>query len=191
MLAGYIENQFELDGPDQITARYVGQTDFRALIESRLRHQLSSYYRIPSEDLAVSIDRQFDDESLANLGFASMQLGPTQPVELSPGKQNIEIVIRDAYDREIFAKIPVTIAVVREMVVARTNIARGETLNPQNIEAIRRPISDRNIRLTSYQQAIGQLVQTDIPRYGLIKPNLIRTAVRAPGTPSKETTAST
>ncbi len=178
ILAGFKEHQFEIFGPMQVNASYVSHTRIRDSIESGLKQLLSTHYQIPPDDLAVILDRQFNDQLLAGRDITSIRLGRAQPLELLPGKQTISVVFGNGSELAMTAKIPVTVALVREFVVARQNISRGEVLSQENIQSVRRPVSDRNVRLASYDHAIGKQVQTDIPQYSMIKPNLISAGSR-------------
>lgn len=172
-LAGVEPGDVEMIGPEKVLVRQIEQTCIRDRVESKLQQLFSQHYRIPTTDLSIFIDSQCEDKRLARWDFSSLRIGHTLPVELSLGKQTINVTVRDELGRDLNTRIPITVAVVREIVVARKPIARGEILSADHLEAIRRPISDRNIRLASYEQAIGQQVQTDIQQYDLIKSSVL------------------
>ena len=175
LLAGFRPSQFEIVGPAIIRAAYVSQTQRRDSLESRLHQQLSNYYQIPGQDLTVTIDPKANEQLMAQGGFLAIRLGRSMPLELTPGKQTLPVVLEVGSQQGTAMNIPVTIALVRDLVVARQNISRGEVLTNENIQSVRRPVSDRNVRLVSFEHVIGKEVQSDVPQYALIKPNLVRT----------------
>lgn len=179
MLAGIEEHQYTISGPEQLVVFQSAESQvLHKVVESRLQQLLSRYYQIPFQDLSITTDPRRLGAIPKNANFDSLQLGPSQPIELKPGVQSFDVILYDANDQEIATRLPATVGIVRELVVAQKFIARGETLNENNIATVRRPVSDRNVRLASFAQALGQQVQSDIQPYELIKPNSIRTVSR-------------
>jgi flagella basal body P-ring formation protein FlgA len=174
MLAGISGNQVQISGPDQLAAIFVRQANVRDLVESKLQQQLATQYFMSVNDLKITLDPRFDDTEKSGLDFATLIVESASEAELSLGRQTVSAEVLTQSGESQTIKIPVSIALIRDLVVARKNISKGQTLNEQNIETVRRPVTSRHIRFASFEQAVGKQVQSDVQQYSLIKSNVVQ-----------------
>ena len=129
---------------------------------------------MPHSNIQVTIDSKFQMLDSSGFDFDSIQVQQEFGNELPLGKRNVETTVRDLNGELQALRIPVTVAVFRDLVVAKKNISKGQTLAPRDVVSVRRPVMRRNVKLASYEQVLGMQAQTDIQQHELIKSNLVR-----------------
>ena len=174
MLAGFDRYQFQLSGPDQLTVLKIHQDNVRAIVEAKLQQQLAQQYFMPATDLKITLDERFKEIEKPEFDFATLIIDSATQSELALGRQTVSAVVLNQSGQSHSVKIPVSIAMIRDLVVAKANISRGETLNADNIETVRRPVTSRHVSFASFEQAVGRQVQSDIQQYALIKSNVVK-----------------
>ena len=175
-ISGHARSDFTLNGPDNLIAVSVNPENLRSLVKDSIEEQLAAHFLVPQQDINVSLNPKFSDKSLAAYDFSEMRIDQNFPADIPLGRHSVSVMAKDASGRTATVKIPVSIAVIRDLVVAKQNISKGQMLGPDNIESVRRPVTSRRVRFASYDQVVGSLVQNDIQQYELIKSNLVRTA---------------
>ena len=176
MLAGIRVDQIQLSGPERLTALLVDQVSVRKTVESQLQQQLAEQFFMSADNLRVKIDERFDGIEKTNLDFSTLEIESASEPELPLGRQTLSAFGLTPSGESRSIKIPVTVAQIRDLVIAKENISKGQTLNAQNIEAVRRPVKNRHIRFASFEQVVGKKAQSDVQQYALIRSNVVRTA---------------
>lgn len=170
LLAGHDVETSDIVGPSEFVIQRVEQQDTRKIIEQLILNQLSELFTIPHSAIQVSLDSNFKIPNEGYLDFQSLQLEPLGRPEIPLGKNTLPAVVRDTQNRTKALQIPVTIAIFRELAVAKHNIPRGAKLTNENIEAVRRPVTTHTSSYLTVGHAIGKTAKTDISMYELVKP---------------------
>lgn len=176
ILAGLKADQIKISGPDRLTVMRIETAGLSHVVVQRLQQQLTEQYLMSVSDFKVTVDRRFSKLENAGFDFATLTLSPTFETELPLGNQQIAALVEDGSGKLAEVKIPVSIALIRDLVVAKHNISKGETLSMENVESVRRPVVSRNVRFASFEQVLGKQAQSDVQQYDLIKTNAVRTA---------------
>lgn len=174
MLAGYVFGEEEFQGPATVTVRLVEHKDVRSSIEDAIRLQVVKQFGIAPIDLQVALDPRFKNP-VGDTGFSSISVTPWNRPNLPLGRQSITLTAATASGTSTF-KAPVSIAVIRELAIANSEISPGAELSTENIVAARRPVSRASNSYLTLKQAIGRTVRTKIGKYGVIKPNQLQIA---------------
>jgi flagella basal body P-ring formation protein FlgA len=173
MLAGISQDRLRISGPEQVVVIAQDVSNVRQAIGIRLRQQLAEQFVIAAEDIQVTLDERFSDFENGKFDFTDFRIVPTLSSDIPLGRQQITVLVQTQTGETVSRRIPVSIALIRDLVVAKSNISKGQTLSADNIESVRRPVVNRNIRFASFEQVVGKQVQNDIQQYELIKTNLI------------------
>ena len=176
IIAGIRDSQIEISGPDKIKIVGIEPEISSQVVEQRIRSQLAQQYLMSVDDLRVTLDPRFGDLRESTFDFLTLKLEPTLDTEMPLGNQHLTAMVQDGSGSFVSKKLPVSIALMRDLVVAKQNISKGQTLNPENVESVRRPVASRNVRFVSFEQVVGKQAQNDVQQFELIKSNAIRTA---------------
>jgi flagella basal body P-ring formation protein FlgA len=174
-LAGLSEEQITISGPEQLTVVAAEAASLREIVEQRLQQQLAQQYLMSTDDLKVTLNPRFSQLEKPALDFSTLQLPSTFDTDMPLGNQQVTALVQDESGQFVSQKIPVSIALIRDLVVAKQNISKGETLSADNVDSVRRPVVSRNVRFASFEQAVGKQTQNDVQQYELIKSSAIRT----------------
>ncbi|MFK7765637.1 MAG: flagellar basal body P-ring formation chaperone FlgA [Mariniblastus sp.] len=184
MLAGLAESQFQLTGPKDVTLVRVGATSgsqlkskhelVRQLITRTLKERFSGHYGIPIEDLKIDIDSNFIIGDSLGPHVVNLTFLRAFDNEIPLGRRVIDVSLGDTKGRSKRVRLTVSIAVIRNLVVANKNISKGQMLSPGDVAAVRRPVFQRNVRYASFEQVVGTQAQSDIQQYDVIKSNSLR-----------------
>ena len=175
-LAGVRSNEFELVGSDQVIAISTSQTNIQSVIENALAKQLAERFVMPIADLHVSLDPRFKNNQKPAYDYSNLRINQNFTTDIPLGRQTIAVTVPELEGESGSLMIPVSVAIVRELVVAKKNIARNQLIQADQIETVRRPVTSRNIRFASFEQVVGASVQSDIQQYDIIRSNAVRTA---------------
>ncbi len=173
ILAGVEADRLRVTGPNKFVVVAALASDTRGSIARQIRHQLAEQFVISNEDLQVTLDEKFSEFESGEYDFSDFRIVPTLLSDIPLGRQQISVVVRDKSGQSVSRRVPVTIALIRDLVVAKANISKGQTLSAENVETVRRPIVNRNVRFASFEQVIGKQVQSDIQQYELLKSNAV------------------
>ena len=174
VLAGLSEDEFELSGPESVSVEVFQPQNARELIADLIKKQFAEHFRMSLPDVIVTLGPQSNDLARTDVDFSTLRIDLELSTEIPLGQQTVSGFVEDHSGQTVSIKIPVSIAVVRDLAVARKNISKGETLGPENIESVRRPVANRTIQFASYEQVVGSQVQKDVQQYDVIKSNLIQ-----------------
>jgi flagella basal body P-ring formation protein FlgA len=174
VLAGLSQNQFELSGPATVNVESFQPGDPREFVEDAIKAHLAEHFHIPLQDVNVKLAADYGDLARKDIDFFTLTLDDELMTELPLGRQTFAGVVKDLAGQSVSTNIPVSIAVVRELAIATKNISRGETLGPENIESVRRPVASRTVQFASYEQVLGSQAQQDVQQYDVIKSNLVQ-----------------
>ncbi len=174
VLSGIKDSQFQLSGHDSLTVVAARPTSKRKSVTKALTTQIAEQFHMPHSNIQVTIDSKFQMLDSSGFDFDSIQVQQEFGNELPLGKRKVETTVRDLNGELQALRIPVTVAVFRDLVVAKKNISKGQTLTPRDVVSVRRPVMRRNVKLASYEQVLGMQAQTDIQQHELIKSNLVR-----------------
>jgi flagella basal body P-ring formation protein FlgA len=100
------------------------------------------------------------------------------PAELPLGQKHIAVQLSDTSGQTHETRLNVRIALFRELVVASKPIRKGDVMNADNVESVRRAIDSRRVRFASLEQVVGRTSRADIGQYDLIKSSGVQTTVR-------------
>ena len=174
-LAGFDTPGIVLAGADQVRVQRMKTENIASAMETVLRNRLADQYQISQDDLVVTLNSNtthFKDQSIDP---TTMHIVTSLPAELPLGQRSIAVELTDAEIKTVEVRLNARIAVVRNLVVATRAIRKGETMNSENVESVRRPIDNRSVRFASFEQVVGQQSRVDVNQYDLIKSTTIRT----------------
>jgi flagella basal body P-ring formation protein FlgA len=174
LMAGIDAREFVVAGHETMV-RFEAPIDGDRLVEQLLTEQLIQTFHVPDESVELQLLTTVA-ETLQSTGFdlGTLQVTAQFPLELPLGTRNFEVSISD--DTGHFQQINVSlkIAVYRDLVMAKQNISRGEILDREKIERVRRPIDNPQVAFASYEQTVGKQAQHDIQQFSLVKAQFVR-----------------
>lgn len=170
LLAGHDIATSDITGPNEFVVQRVDQQDTRQVIEHLIRKQLSELFTIPESAIQVSMDTNFKVPNEGYIDFQSLRLEPLGRPEIPLGKTTIPTTVRDTQNKISALKVPVTVAIFRELAVAKRDIPRGAKFTNENIEAVRRPVTTNTSTYLTMGHALGKSAKADIAMYELVKP---------------------
>lgn len=173
LLAGHDVDTADIAGPDVFVVQRVDQQDTRQIVEQLVRAQLSQTFTIPESAIQVTLDANFKIANEGYIDFQSLRLEPLGRPDIPLGKVNLSAMVRDTQNKTNGLKIPVTVAIFRELAVAKMNIPRGAKLTEENIEAVRRPVSTASGSFLTVGHVLGKTAKVDIAMYELVKPTAV------------------
>lgn len=168
-LAGMATEDITILGTKQVSVQQTKALDVSSVIETTLRDRLSDRYQIAPTDLVVTVDTKSSVFNRPNVLPASLNITQTMPAELPLGRKSIAVRLTDANQQTLDARLNVRIAIVRDLVIARKPIRKGEIMTAENIERVRRPIDNRRVRFASFEQIVGKQSRANVSQYDLIK----------------------
>lgn len=175
LIAGIDETQFVLTGPQSIVATKADSTQMRQQFERLIQQQIAKQYGVLPGDLVVSLDERLD-KSLLFSRLVDFRLLHSDQAELPLGRTSITATFESADGETTDLRTSVSIAVMRDLVVATKNISRGGTLNRDNSKVIRRPVDRRNARYASIEQASRSIARSDIQQFDIIRSTVLSSA---------------
>ncbi len=168
-LARISPEQFQVIGPEFITVHRQQATDERPLLERLLHSQMVAEFHLQPGDIQIQIVGPVTGLlARFRLDPASTQLRAQLPPEIPLGNQTLEVQLWDRTGRQATTSLNANIAVLRDLVMARSNISRGEVLTPDRIERVRRPVTTHQVQFASYEQVVGHVAQTPIQQFSLL-----------------------
>lgn len=173
LLAGFDLTNADISGPIEFKVRRIEQEDTRLVIQTLLGQQLSSQFSIPESAIQVTVDSNFKLDNEHHMDYQTLRLEPLGRAEIPLGKSSMPTMLRDSRNKFQPMNIPVTVAIYRELAVAKTDIARGTILTRDHLDSVRRPVSNNSSGYLTMTLALGKQVNNDISMYDLIKPNSI------------------
>jgi flagella basal body P-ring formation protein FlgA len=171
MLAGLKENQFELIGASQVLIEEARPGVGANPIAEQIRQQLAVQYFIPAADIQVTLEAS--SSPLNPQDYSNLKLANSLRPEILLGSQQLSMYVIDRTGQSVQKRETVTVALMRDLVVARQNISKGEIFSRDNVLSVRRPVIDRTAKFASFDQVIGQAVQSNVQQHELIKSSLI------------------
>lgn len=178
VLAGYDPESFAFSGPDQVRVERLDVSQSEGSIEVRLQQQLAEHYGVPVGDLQLALSASAKKVA-ANVIPDSLELEFNLPTQLPLGRRNLPVRATILNGQYVSLNLSVSLAIVRDLVIAKQNITRGEMMTADKIEAVRRPVSSGNVQYASFDQVLGKpsqfnLQQYDLVKAGSVRPNAIR-----------------
>ncbi len=177
LLAGFDVAASDISGPEEFKVSRIDQDDTRQIIQTLLNQQLSSQFAIPESAIQVTIDSNFKIANDSHMDFRTLKLEPLGRPDIPLGKSTLPTMIRDSQNKFQPMNVPVTVAIYRELAVAKMDIARGTVLTRENLDSVRRPVSTNSTGFLTMAHALGKESNADIATYELIKPNAIKSVV--------------
>lgn len=171
-LAGHRISVDDVRGPDSVVVRRLVSGGFQNNIQRAIQQQIVLQYGIAEQDLQVTVDPKYRNPATVG-SFSSIAVSPWLRPDLPLGRQTVSVNATVANQNRSF-NVPVTVAVMRELAVASSEITAGMKLTADHIRSVRRPISSKANRYLTVEQAMGQVAKNNIEKYGLIAPNLVR-----------------
>ncbi len=177
ILAGIDESQFRLSGSAKTHARFSETIDVDERIRQALIEQLAQQFQLPEDSFELTILSSLGlVTSNAKLDPGTLTVVPKFRAEMPVGRQTVDVRLSDATGRSLTVKVSVKISVFRDLVMAKQNISRGETLTEENITRVRRPVESHQVRFASYEQSLGKEAQSSIQQFSLLKAQYVRNA---------------
>ena len=173
-LSGIDESRIRVSGPESLTVVAAKPKSQRELVARVISERIAGRFHIPVDDIQVIIDSKFQLDDSSGLDVATLRLEHDITNEIPLGRQTIGVSAVDTKGQGHSMRIPVSIAVIRDLVVANKNISKGQLFSPTDVESVRRPVMRRNVRFASFEQVVGTEAQSDIQQYEIIKSNVIR-----------------
>ena len=175
MLAGFSVDMRDITGPEEVRVLFAQARDVRQLLEARLESHLAKRFAIPESDIQASIaavPRELKNAAAANI---TLEVGQFMEAEMPLGRSTVSATVHAPSGKQTVLKLPVTIALFQDVVVATKSLPKGATLDKDNMTSVRRPVSSRRTRVISFEDALGKQVLSDVQKYALIKSSFIRT----------------
>lgn len=157
-------------------------------LESAISRELSAQFGVPASEIDVQLSPTFKRQN-EGLDYTTLQLETSLDVELPLGRRTLTTVIDGVQGQPIVLRVPVTIAILRNVVIAQTNIARGQKIQRSDVEVVRRPVSSRSAKIATLDQVIGMVAQSNLSPYELIRSESVRTVNSADETAIKRNAA--
>lgn len=162
-------DQFEVVGPDVVSVVRRQASDERPMLERLLHSQMVAEFHLQPGDVQVQVVGPVTGLlARFRLDPATTQLRAQLPPEIPLGNQTLEVQLWDRGGRQATTTLNVTVAVLRDLVMARSNISRGEVLTPDRIERVRRPVTTHRVQFASYEQVVGHVAQTPVQQFSLL-----------------------
>ncbi len=175
ILAGIDARQFSLRGTANTTVQFSNPIDATTAFQTAFLHQLAKQYQISEDSFELQWITAIDPiVQRLELDLPSLIVSPQFPPELPLGQRAIEVHLLDNRGQTHQVNLSVKISVYRELVMAKQNISRGEILDEEKIERVRRPIDSTQVRFASFDQTIGKAAQSDIQQFSLVKTQFVR-----------------
>lgn len=176
LLAGITVDLQDISGPEHVRVVFAQPQDIRRLLELRLQSQLAKRFGIPESDIQASIASDVEELSQATAQSITLETGRLMQAEMPLGRTTIDATLQSASGQTQTLRVPVTIALFQDVVVATKSIPKGTVLDRENMTSVRRPVSSRSTRVVSLEDALGKQVVSDLQKYSLIKSSFIRAA---------------
>jgi flagella basal body P-ring formation protein FlgA len=177
-LAGLNHSDLVLTGVSEVKVTKVEAASVLSELESALHQNLAHRYQIIHEDLSVKLDSSSAEIGNRPLLPGSLRIVQNMPAELPLGQKHIAVQLSDTSGQTHETRLNVRIALFRELVVASKPIRKGDVMNADNVESVRRAIDSRRVRFASLEQVVGRTSRADIGQYDLIKSSGVQTTVR-------------
>ena len=177
VLAGVDAAKFRLADASSIVVQFTEPIDTRRLVERAIHQRLANNFQIPEDSIEVQLLSTIDSLiSRSGMDAATLTIEPKLPTEFPLGQRTLELKLSDHAGRSSTTTASVNITLYRDLVMVKENIARGELLDREKLERVRRPIDNPQVSFASYDQAIGRTAQNDIQQFSLIKAQFIAKA---------------
>ncbi len=173
-LAGIDLASVTLSGVDQVEVKKIEAVDVSSAVEAALRDRLADRYQIEPSDLVVKLDARSASFEKQVVVPSSLQIVEALPAELPLGRKSIAVQLMDADHQAFEARLNARISIVRNLVIARRPIRKGEMMSEENIESVRRPVDNRRVRFASFEQVVGKQSRVNVNQYDLIKSTVVR-----------------
>jgi len=175
ILAGIDGSRFSVRGVSATTVQFSNPIDAASIFQTAFLSQLSKQFQIPEESFELQWTTAIDPlVQRLELDLPSLIVSPQFPPELPLGHRTIEVHLADHRGQTHHVHLSVKISVYRELVMAKQNISRGEILNEEKIERVRRPIDSTQVRFASFDQTVGKAAQSDIQQFSLVRSQFVR-----------------
>lgn len=170
MLNGISEKQFSIVGPPQAIANLKARVNPQQRWEQSLARQLAIQFGMRQTDLEVSINQtSVGALSKLDIDLATSQISARFGSDLPVGSRTVEAWLSDETGKSARARIAVSVAVMRDLVVVNRNISRGEVIDQESLTPVRRPVADRNVKFASFEQVVGNAAKEDIQQYSVVR----------------------
>lgn len=174
VLAGIDATNMTLSGVDQVRVKRIEVVDVSSALEATLTDRLATRYHIEPSDLVVRLDAKSVNFKNQVVVPSTLQIIQTLPADLPLGQKNIAVQLTDSDQQKFETRLNARIAVVRNLVIARRPIRKGEVMSAENVESVRRPIDSRRVRFASFEQVVGKQSRVNVNQYDLIKSTVVR-----------------
>ncbi len=188
MLAGISRQEFLMTGKSEIIAKLKPEFSSNSSIQSSNRNGDSSLRGTQErleESLAIQIASKFGLDSgklVVRLDGASaktlskLDIDPDFclieggiGIDVPVGAVRLQTQLRERSGEVVRSNLSVNVSVLRDLVIAKRNISKGELFDDDNVQHVSRPVSDKNVRFASYAQAIGKSATGDIQQYSVVR----------------------
>ena len=171
--------RFQVTGVPRLTVVRRRSIDERQRVEAWIRQQIVDDFRLRPEDVLLQVTER-DKQLLSRLGLDPLTARGRAifPAEFPLGNLVLDIRVEDADGRSEILKLPVSIALMRDLVMTRTNISRGEVITADRVERVRRPVQSRSVQFASYEQVVGHVAQQPLQQFSLVPGTAIDNKVR-------------
>lgn len=175
LLAEISDSKFHIEPATSSTVFHWRPEKINRLIEQSLSWQFAEMYRIPEEELELSLVSSLDQTLIRSaIELDSMTVQSRLPTELPIGQRMIPITVSDAQGKSLDLKAVCRITVYRNVAMILSTVAKGQELNETNIERVRRRIDSPSIRLASYEEVIGKTAQANLQAYSIVHQQAIQ-----------------
>ncbi len=170
VLAGVDAAKFRLADASSTLVQFTEPIDTRRLVERAIHQRLANNFQIPEDSIEVRLLSTIDSLiSRSGMDTASLTIEPTFPTEFPLGQRTLELKLTDNSGRSSTSTASVNIILYRDLVMVKENISRGDLLDHEKLERVRRPIDNPQVSFASYEQTVGRTAQDDIQQFSLVK----------------------
>ena len=160
--------QVETSGLDNIQVQRADQVTVQSELIRQLESKLAKQYQLPAEKIRVELpeaSRILLKNNHHQIARASWVLPRTTQLPL--GRHTLELQLEDIAKGSL--RVGVEIGIMRELIMAKRTIVRGEVIADESISRIERPVFEPNVRLATYEQAVGTKAKSNILQYATIE----------------------
>lgn len=174
LLAGFDQQDFELQGPLETQVRLTRPADFQDRVEQNLVDEIARQFGVPTADIQVQL---LDSKPLQSIqkkiDTSNYSLLAVFPSRLPVGEKKFHVDFMDHHGNRASGRFEARVIVMKNVMVTTSQIPKGTVITADYVQQIKRPLADDQINIANVKTCLGCVAAKDIPQHEILTTNYV------------------